>query len=1071
MSYKTSRNSITSENNPIKSQSILNDQSRRMSQILQQDVNFLGRSFVSSGSYFQSNMQNYKHKEKPAHPITQELSENPFFLTNEEKESFENDLKYIHNSENLHKETALMADNYDDVRDSLDDGDEDEIFGSSYNDSLLSGAANPSVFPFSPISSNIDYGSIEDRPKDEYILSENLEEINATGPANFKDIAKFKSPAYLLSQTVKYFPSAFLGVLLNLLDALSYGMIVFPITEPIFSQLGSAGLSMFYISSIVSQLCYSCGFSLFGSSIGSEMIEITPFFHKMAMNVFEHYAEKKNAEKYQFEIITTTLICFVGSSLLTGAVFYSLGKMKLGKIVGFFPRHILIGCIGSVGYFLIITGLEVSLQIPKVLYNFRFWLELLPVDYNYGKISAPILLTILLIYLQKKFNNNSLVLPAFYVAALFGFHFIVALMPNLNLPLLRDHGWIFSTTDATDSLDFIEPLTDSVDIGNSWYSFYKLFKWKMINWNLVVKNIPTMSALAFFGILHVPINVPALAVTLNCDRYDIDQELIAHGWSNFLSGVVGSIPNYLVYTNSVLFIRAGADSRFAGVLLAVLTAIIMFIGPVIIGFIPICIVGSLIFLLGYELLKEALSDTFGILGSFEYITVLLIVLVSAIFDFVMGIIAGLIIACFHFLVNSANLQSINGEYDGIMLQSTVNRDVSQTELLNRVGDQIYILKLQNLLFFGTILSIEEKINNMLEREGKSGVIKYLILDFKNIKTDQIDYSAAEGFNRIKRFLKTKNITLIISSINDSDTIYTVFSKVGLLEDVELFRDLNSALEWCENKYLHKYKLLKHKERKKIEETNKSTVSDNSINRLQERVEVPSLSNNELAEKNPFTHGKRGSTLLFGTTPRNDMFFKAATNVIQSETKVGKNLQDIIKLKNSGSKSDIFLNDNKNKKFELKDEDQCLSLFLQSFRAFITEKEFQQWSSVGKYFERQTLKKNEVIPNDNCVILVESGIIKISYSVTDNARKTESVYETLSRKCAYGKITNEYYKIAPEYNDTVYAETDSIIWILNSEQLSLLKKKDTQLFIEVLTLISALNQFRYKKLLRFTIASS
>jgi MFS superfamily sulfate permease-like transporter len=30
--------------------------------------------------------------------------------------------------------------------------------------------------------------------------------------------------------------------------------------------------------------------------------------------------------------------------------------LRLGSLVGFFPRHILVGCIGGVGVFLIITG-------------------------------------------------------------------------------------------------------------------------------------------------------------------------------------------------------------------------------------------------------------------------------------------------------------------------------------------------------------------------------------------------------------------------------------------------------------------------------------------------------------------------------------------------------------------------------------------------------------------------------------------------------------------------------------------------------------------------------------------
>lgn len=47
----------------------------------------------------------------------------------------------------------------------------------------------------------------------------------------------------------------------------------------------------------------------------------------------------------------------------------------------------------------------------------------------------------------------------------------------------------------------------------------------------------------------------------------------------------------------------------------------MVIGPVIIGYIPVMVVGALIFLLGIELLQEALGDTWGKLSRLEYLTV------------------------------------------------------------------------------------------------------------------------------------------------------------------------------------------------------------------------------------------------------------------------------------------------------------------------------------------------------------------------------------------------------------------------------------------------------------------
>ena len=56
-----------------------------------------------------------------------------------------------------------------------------------------------------------------------------------------------------------------------------------------------------------------------------------------------------------------------------------------------------------------------------------------------------------------------------------------------------------------------------------------------------------MFALTFFGILHVPINVPALGISTGEDNLNIDRELIAHGISNALSGFAGSIQVWFAF--------------------------------------------------------------------------------------------------------------------------------------------------------------------------------------------------------------------------------------------------------------------------------------------------------------------------------------------------------------------------------------------------------------------------------------------------------------------------------------------------------------------------------------------
>lgn len=49
-------------------------------------------------------------------------------------------------------------------------------------------------------------------------------------------------------------------------------MILFPLSEAVFDKTGPDGISMFYVSCIVSQLTYSLGGSRFKGGVGSEMV-------------------------------------------------------------------------------------------------------------------------------------------------------------------------------------------------------------------------------------------------------------------------------------------------------------------------------------------------------------------------------------------------------------------------------------------------------------------------------------------------------------------------------------------------------------------------------------------------------------------------------------------------------------------------------------------------------------------------------------------------------------------------------------------------------------------------------
>jgi SulP family sulfate permease len=313
--------------------------------------------------------------------------------------------------------------------------------------------------------------------------------------------------------------AVFLGLLLNILDALSYGYILFPLGSPIFSQTGPDGISIFFVSCIVSQLCYSLGLSVFRGGVGSEMIEVVPFFHKMAYSIMARMEGESNEA-----IIATVIVSYCLSSVITGLIFLALGAFKLGNLVSFFPRHILIGCIGGVGFFLFVTGIEVSARLEGNLnYDLETLRKLFAQDTVYLWI-LPLVLAVLILVLRR-FVKSPFVLPAFFMAVLAVFYIIVKAILKLDLETARNGGWIFEKPEA----------------GVPFYRFYTYFKFGSIDGAALASTIPTMFALSFFGIIHVPINVPALGAAVKEDEVNVNRELIAHGISNTLSGLVGSI--------------------------------------------------------------------------------------------------------------------------------------------------------------------------------------------------------------------------------------------------------------------------------------------------------------------------------------------------------------------------------------------------------------------------------------------------------------------------------------------------------------------------------------------------
>ncbi|KAI8941433.1 hypothetical protein NX059_002655 [Plenodomus lindquistii] len=807
--------------------------------------------------------------------------------------------------------------------------------------------------------------------------------------------------------------AVFLGLLLNLLDALSYGYILFPLGSPIFSQTGPDGISIFFVSCIVSQLCYSLGLSMFKGGVGSEMIEVVPFFHKMAYSIMNQMqGEPPEA------IIATTIVSYCLSSILTGLIFLALGGFRLGNLVSFFPRHILIGCIGGVGFFLVLTGIEVSARIEGNLnYDLETLHKLFSADTWYLWV-LPLTLAIAIMILRRQVDSP-FVLPAFFISVFAVFYILVKGIFHMDLEIVRNAGWIFEKPEA----------------GVKFYRFYSYFKFGSIDVPALISTVPTMFALSFFGIIHVPINVPALGAAVKEDNLDVNRELIAHGISNTLSGFLGSIQNYLVYANSVMFIDNGGNSRTAGVLLACATTAVWVAGPAMIGYIPICLVGALIFLLGIDLMKEALWDTFGKCHKLEYMTILAIVLIMGVHDFVVGIFVGIVLACVSYVVQSSRHPAIRATYSGTIAESTVRRPPADSRYLSKVRGQVRVIKLGGFLFFGTIVSVEENMRSLIDNDNfERHPVSFIIVDFTHVL--DVDFSSSEGFQRINRILNGKNVKMIISGVSFASPVGRALQNVGLLDEdngedecspPQIFEDLNTALESCENELLEVFHKHCARQTSKHQSTPPMTITD---------------------AKGISTNGQTatgGSPTSFGASSLNPQFSspRRGARLMAARSTMREAGDDSLSLPDSSSLSSSQI-PQLNTPSRWRNFAQPLKIILQTFEDVSTRNE-DFWHAVAPYFERKEYSAGTVLysrgDDPDGFYILEKGRFRTEYELDQG-----SFFEVILPGTTCGELP---FFSETDRTGTVAVENDSVAWLLTRERFNELERKEEDVARELL----------------------
>ncbi len=430
---------------------------------------------------------------------------------------------------------------------------------------------------------------------------------------------------------------------------------------------------------------------------------------------------------------------FLVAVVIAGAIQILMGFLKGGVIAYYFPSSVIKGMLAGIGIIIFLK------QIPHAFGydadyegDLSFWqkdgentfTELFKM-FDYISPGALIVsvasLLILLTWdnvLAKKHKVFQLIQGPIVAVAFGVFYHVVA---SAYFPAYAINAVHLVSVPVADSLSSFTALFSFPDFSHVLRSDV---------W-LVALTIAIVASLETLLSVEATDKLDPLKRTTNANR-----ELMAQGTGNIISGLIGGLPITQVIVRSSANIQSGGRTKLSAILHGVFLLLCVFSIPFVLNMIPLAVLASVLFVVGYKLAKPSLFKQMYQLGMSQFLPFIITILGIVFTDLLKGIAIGLTVGVLMILRNSIKnshflhkKESDNGSHK---VKMTLAEEVT---FLNK----------------GAIL---KELNNLPEETQ-------LTIDMS--KSAHIDYDVLEIIDNYKNTAESRGVTVELINRGEEQT--------------------------------------------------------------------------------------------------------------------------------------------------------------------------------------------------------------------------------------------------------------------------------------------------------------
>ncbi len=435
--------------------------------------------------------------------------------------------------------------------------------------------------------------------------------------------------------------------------------------------------------------------------------------------------------------------------LMASIILLILALLRFGRLIGLIPYPVVTGFTNGIAIIIFLQQIPAFLGIPtpKGAHILGVSLEAIQ-QFLQNPKAGPIVLTLLTIGIILAWGRFTKGIPGSIVAL------IAVTLVSLVFPDIPRIGQIPNTLPA--------PHLPAWSFGD----VSRLFS-------------PALAVALLAGIETLLSAVVADSMTIR-EKHDPDRELLGCGLANLIAPIFGGIPATGAIARTAVNVRSGAQTRLSGIIHAVfLLLVVLVLGPLA-RVIPLSVLAGILMVTAVRMLEfEAILAILRSTKS-DLSTMLVTMLVTVLFDLVLAIEVGLVLAGVLFIQRMARSMSI----EPMDLSPPQNAAIDHGLLRERV----VAFRVDGPLFFAVAGEFIQSLTQIKEVDA-------LILRMRRVKV--IDASGANALKTMKDALERKHIKFLISGLQPQPK--EVLERMGLLEEVttsghHLFEHTDQAIE-------------------------------------------------------------------------------------------------------------------------------------------------------------------------------------------------------------------------------------------------------------------------------------